>query len=318
MSLLSCAARRRVPHVFPLPISATAAPWNSSTVPCVIPTYDGVGATIHPSVVDMGAAWNGYRWWMANTPYANEDDVLENPCIWGSNDRRTWHVPAGVTNPLEPWPGGNRYHSDVELVYDPDSAKLTCLYRLTSNTAGITTLRAATSPNGRDWTLHGDIHTLTAGQVGGTLSPTVTRVGQNAWRMWAFGRSYSARLYSATSVLGPWVDEGPVTRLGATFTGWHGDIIWHGDRWLAIYSDDPNKGRLRAVSSLDGVTWSGEAVVTNGPGGGWDDRIYRPTIAPSTEPGYVDCWYSGYGDVPGTCATDYVRLPISLWPAPPA
>ena len=163
------------------PASATGAPWNSSTTPCVIPTPDGVGAAIHPSVVDMGSRWCGYRWWMVNTPYTNNDNDIENPCIFASNDRRTWFVPPGLTNPLAPNPGDPWFHSDTELVWDPDTRRLVMFYRRSATGVAVH-LRAMSSLDGVKWTDHGTI--LELPPHGPRASPAIWRAGPGDWRMW--------------------------------------------------------------------------------------------------------------------------------------
>lgn len=294
---------------FPLPRSATEAPWNSSTAPCSTPTPDGSGATIHPSVVDLGRRWHGFRWWMANTPYPNKDDSTENPCIYGSNDRRTWVVPSGVTNPLVSDPGGTSFHSDTELVWDPDMEKLYLYYRLadTSTSPSTVHLMVMSSPDGTTWTSHGSQLEMESPR----LSPAICRAGEGDWRMWLLGSVY-ARMWSAPGPLGPWSPVAMLRRDGADFSGWHGDVIWHGGKW--IYAFSMPDGDLYTASSADGIAWIGGGKIAT-DGAGWDTQIYRPTILPSSEAGYVDCWYSAYGAVTGGCATDYVRLPDTLWPA---
>ena len=310
--------RRRGGTEYPLPASATAAPWNSSTTPCAIPTYDGSGATIHPAVVDMGnGGWNGYRWWMANTPYPGQNDDNENPCIYGSNDRRTWTAPAGLTNPIDPDPGTPWFHSDTELVWNPETSRLVCLYRLASAATNPPTiyLRAQSSPDGVTWTDHGTIHTLPGS--GARLSPAVERIAAGEWRMWVWGGGSAAQMLAATNPLGPWTVAGSLTLAGSAFTAaWHGDVIRHGGTYYAIYSDTISSGNLWLTTSMDGIAWSARVlVIDGGAGGGWDVTPYRPCLLPSTEPGFFDCWYSAYGSVTGGCGTDYVRLPIFLWPA---
>lgn len=307
-TILTLGARRRG-GAYPLPRSATAAPWNSSTTPCVIPTPDGSGATIHPTVLDMGGEWNGYRWWMGNTPYANASDYLENPCIWGSNDRRTWEVPQGLTNPIT-LPDTGWFYSDTELAWDPDTDLLWLFYRHAKQGTGIL-LHAASSHDGVEWTIHRDIAALPL--TGSRASPSVWRVGPADWRMWLFGGS-TARLWTAAGPLGPWTSAADCPGLG----GWHADVIHHDGQWWAM-SSDLGSNTFSVTSSADGVNWAtGARIITGGAGGGWDTGTYRPTLLPSTLAGHMDVWYSAYGDVPGGCATDYVRLPLSLWPAPPA
>lgn len=317
MTLLTVGRRREASTIYPLPRSASVAPWNSSDVPCTIPTYDGVGATVHPSVVDMGARWNGYRWWMANTPYAAGNDDLENPCIWGSNDRLAWTVPAGLTNPIDPNPGNPWFHSDTELVWNPETSRLIVFYRLALGDGTLIYLRAQSSPDGTTWTDHGTVMSLPLG--GARLSPAIERVSAGVWRMWTFADSLAAHMWTASDPLGPWTDAGACTRAGAAFTGWHGDVIRYDGKWIAAYSTGIVSGVVAVATSADGLAWTaGASIMASATGGGWDTRLYRPTLLPSTEAGFIDCWYSSTGSVPGGWGTDYVRLPASLWPDPPA
>jgi hypothetical protein len=95
-----------------------------------IPTYDGSGACVHPSVcipqspsgVFGSNAIGWHRWWMAMTPFANSDSTLENPSILCSDDGINWFVPTGVTNPIVPpirAEGNNWYNADPNLTYNP-------------------------------------------------------------------------------------------------------------------------------------------------------------------------------------------------------
>ncbi len=66
-----------------------------------IETYiDGKNQPTHPSVIDMGEEWNGFRYWMAYSPYPNADGGEENPCIGASNDMLHWKTPNGLYNPI--------------------------------------------------------------------------------------------------------------------------------------------------------------------------------------------------------------------------
>ena len=70
--------------------------------PELIPTYDGSNQSTHPSVLQFDTPWNGYRFWMAMTPYPFNYDGLEDPSVLASNDTKTWVVPDGLTQPLTP------------------------------------------------------------------------------------------------------------------------------------------------------------------------------------------------------------------------
>ena len=48
--------------------------------PLTIPTFDGSGQAVHPSVIDLVqmhgvTSWAGYRYWMLMTPYPYADDT---------------------------------------------------------------------------------------------------------------------------------------------------------------------------------------------------------------------------------------------------
>ena len=60
-----------------------------------IPTSDGAGQCNHPSVIDFLSEyqlpeWNGYRYWMAMTPYPNSDATKECPNLVASHDGINW------------------------------------------------------------------------------------------------------------------------------------------------------------------------------------------------------------------------------------
>jgi hypothetical protein len=81
-----------------------------------VPTYDGSGQCVHPSVLFYPQSWKGHRYWMAFTPYPDGNDQLENPSIAVSEDGIHWQVPAGLSNPIVPSPGGSAdYLSDPHI-----------------------------------------------------------------------------------------------------------------------------------------------------------------------------------------------------------
>lgn len=92
----------------------------------IMPTYivDN-NEVVHPSVVNCGVAWNGYKYWMAITPYANTNDNYENPSIYASNDGVEWITPFGLTNPVVPFPGGTYYNADTNLFFENGKLYLT-------------------------------------------------------------------------------------------------------------------------------------------------------------------------------------------------
>lgn len=268
----------------------------------------------------MGTAWNGYRYWLADTPYAGADNQLENPCVWASHDGETWVVPPGVTNPLVPAPGSSAgFHSDPELVYDPDDARMVLYYRLAvfgGSPLAVTNiyLRALTSTDGAVWTDLGQMAEVPL--TGGRLSPAIVRVGVNDWRMWVWGgTSGTVTLRTATSPLGPWSVPVNTSLGGGSLDGWHGDVIKIGGLYYMAYS--PNElDQMRVATSTDGLAWTAPTSpsIMSARSGQWDSSIYRPTLQPDPEPGVMTVWYSAVSPAsPGGHAIGRTRVPISAW-----
>lgn len=294
-------------------------PWNAEAA-LTLETYDGVGDTIHPSVVDMGeAGWRGYRYWLADTPYAGADNQLENPCIWAGNSPTDFVVPDGVINPLEPPPGlWIGFHSDTELVYDPEMDRMVMYYRTSysNNPGGPRTIfiRALTSTDGVTWVDQWPL--MEVPLTGGRLSPAVVRVGQGQWMMWLWGSyQHTATVFTADNPLGPWT--GPInTKLGPhNLLGWHGDVILHQGKYYMAYSNDVHT-EFRAATSDDGIHWTParSPVLMSRRIDQWDRNLYRPTLSIDPEPGVIRMWYSAISpSSPGGHAIGYTRLPISAW-----
>ena len=108
--------------------------------PLKVPTYDGSGQVVHPSVIDFlneyGIdTWSGYRYWMVITPYPNSQDQFENPSLYASHDGFTWVVPQNISNPLDTVSEDidKGFLSDPEMIYNPDSDQLWIYYRFVNS-----------------------------------------------------------------------------------------------------------------------------------------------------------------------------------------
>ncbi len=92
-----------------------------------IPTYEGSGEVTHPKVLYFESGYNGYKYWMVNTPYPYNDAYYENPSIVVSNDAIEWIEPAGIKNPVSGYPNVKRddsYYSDPFILYNGESFEL--------------------------------------------------------------------------------------------------------------------------------------------------------------------------------------------------
>lgn len=308
-ALIAASARRR--DAWELPEATEVSPYSAQVICNIHDTYgegapgSGLVASIHPSVVDMGYEWNGYRWWMANTPWPNRVDSFENPCIYGSNDRINWYVPDGLTNPIEPWDGiSGNYNSDVELIWDSDNQRFVCFWRWVGGSLSNVWIRAKVSSDGINWSSTVNLFepSYTAG------SPTVVRHPDGVRWMMLFPSS-SQDAFVATDLLGPWtyLQSVPGLRVG------HGAVIKYGAGYLScVRATDPvdSQPYLYVDASPNGLSWD---FATKLPDVETIGSAYRPTLQPSTKAGWIDVWSSVSNDatLPGKVGVVYTRLPLS-------
>jgi hypothetical protein len=96
--------------------------------PLDLPTYERKNQGCHPKVLYIANGWNGYKWWMAFTPFGDSNDLHENPSILASNDGIKWVVPTGLTNPIATAPSAERFYSDTHILIN-SANEMECWYR---------------------------------------------------------------------------------------------------------------------------------------------------------------------------------------------
>lgn len=258
----------------------------------VTPTYDGTGQTVHPDVVFIPGGWNGYRYWMAMTPYPNGVDTTENPSIIASNDGETWVEPAGITNPIAKPATG--FWPDPDLVFDPIKRRLYCVWL---------GMRSAWSDDGVTWTAPTVMFNALANEV----APSIVKVG-NAYWMWSCQRMDVGE-HKILLRKGPSLESGagwsaPVECEFPAVPGlspWHMDVADYTGEFvtLAAFCTINTSGantHLYAMTSPDGVVWerSEQPLIAPRPGV-WDaTNIYRACLVRTSGAGGAigDVWYS--------------------------
>lgn len=337
MGLLLAAAVGAVvtPPVDPLASNPTAAP--PYTIPTAapfetpsalsIPTYDGAHQTVHPSVVDFGpgVTWNGWRYWMAHTPYAGANDRLENPSISVSQNGYYWQDPPGIVNPLYPAPAAPGFQSDPDLIYDPVANQLIMVHRRTLDTVGHT-LFINRSSDGIHWTL--PAHDSGIPTVPQQVSPALCRVSATDWRLFAYDKdSRRIWMWTATNPDGTW--KGPYQTVGAGFSGplwaWHLEVRYIDGLFYALIDRGPlylgGPDGYRWATSRDGMTWSLAAADFKAkPATGWDaGELYRATFTAHENGTDFRVWYSAHSDAtPQVWGVGLIHTPRSITPTPPA
>ena len=107
----------------------------------------------HPKIVFFNNLWNGYKYWMAFTPYPYGDETKENPIINVSNDLKTWISPKGLHNPLD-IPlicNKNHYNSDTHLLFNNETNELQLFWRYVNDVENKVIIYIIKSKNGIKW-----------------------------------------------------------------------------------------------------------------------------------------------------------------------
>lgn len=273
------------------------------------PTYDGSGQACHPSVVYFSDGWNGYKYWMAMTPYPNSNDMLENPSILASNDGITWVVPAGLTNPIYPMPPGHAHNNDPDLIYNPDTDELWVFWLDTRRAIECPGYEAESwynhqylmmmkTSNGVGWSAPVAVIDWNLGVDLYEVSPSVVYKGVGQWELFTnHSSATSLNLYKRTSADGlSW---------SASSTIVTGEKMWHSEvryiastgEYLVVASQPSLIGDVRLQKSSDLITWTTypNLLIKHGEtSGAWDAHLYRTTFVYHSDTDVIEFWYSGH------------------------
>lgn len=262
--------------------------------------------------------WNGYRYWMALTPYADSNDDLENPAILVSNDNVTWTPPFGAPDPLD-YIFGTNWNADTELVMD-DTGRLHCFWRYWDNAAATGTLMRRTTTDGIHWTPR---EVCNVGVDHNWTSPGIV-LHDGTWHAWVerTGTPKQIAYLTAPDPLGPWSAAATCTLNGfpSGREPWHlGVTRWRGQWWMAVsdgfVGSTGSNGRILVGRSNDGLNWNMSAhVIGQAPAGAFDsDVLYRPTLY--IEGDVAHLWYGA--STGGGWRIGYTTLPLMVFPEAP-
>jgi hypothetical protein len=232
------------------------------------PYFDGTDesrSVVHPSTVVIPNKLNGYKYWLALTPYPSSDSARENPCVFCSNDLDSWIVPPGAVNPIvdKPTTGPTDYNADVHLYWHTDGY-LYLMYRRRLTSSSTNQLMCMRSNDGKTWSAPAVLLTgSTASQDFGSPS------------FWFNGTQWVIITHNLDGVGFPvqrWAKAGDlITSWSAvvptTVTPTHPDSLtwWHsslhrleGGRVLAIVQDNNSGGGSLWMwqSDTDGASFS--------------------------------------------------------------
>ena len=273
---------------------------NNAPIPLIIPTYDGSGKNVHPSVLYFPNKFNEWYYWMAITPYPNGDNTKENPSIIVSNDKYNWVVPSGVTNPIVDKPVDG-FNSDPELIQGYDN-KLYLYWREKDSDLTYERLYVISSIDGITWSSRTLVYDNLDYATQNAISPCVIKKDGD-YHLY-YGSQTMLRRISSNPLTFEGVTEESVSVIGMPI----GSNIWHYgmrkvDNTLYCIVND-TLGSSIGNNLLFGVFDSTGLILTLNPlinkgGFAWNtSALYRPSFV-ALKTSYkgitFGMWYSAVG-----------------------
>lgn len=232
-----------------------------------IKTFDGSDSPYHPSVLFFENGWNGYKYWMAETPFSPKgkpyEDRNECPSIHVSNDGINWTeiLKNPIDNLTEEEIEELDYFSDPHLVFV--NGYIECWYRfthrkgITNNYSNLQLVRK-TSKDGINWSEREILVNLvtTEGNSLGNMVVSPAILYQNGiYRMWyvnSESRETRGLSYSESTDGKKWEPAKLCTLNGIDSMPWHIDVnIFNGTYSLISYDFND----IIIYESSDGISF---------------------------------------------------------------
>lgn len=277
----------------------------STTKLQIVSSYGDTQA-FHPKVLNFSKPWNGYRYWMAYTPYPGADQRRENPHIRVSNDKITWKPVTKTDQALDPVVPfehpDKQYNSDTHLVYRKDLNVLECYWRQVDNIRRIDRIFKRTTTDGKNWSDRQLVLESDA-RIDGILSPSIL-YEDGKYKMWTVNYVGEYPILYRESTDGfHWSTpreiyfQYPSERLRS----WHLDVIHTENGYevlvVAFYRGHRHRDmNLYYTSSKDNQNYAPCTAILKPSGNksAWDNRgIYRSSFF--IEDGSYYVYYSGIG-----------------------
>ena len=224
--------------------------------------FDGGNQPIHVKVIELDAPLNGYKYWMAYTPYPYAVDGYENPSVACSKDLIKWETPKGLNNPIDTphTEEKDKYHSDTHILFNKDTAKLEVWYRTVCGN-GVRIYRK-TSSDGIIWSNRELLKNYPTERIinAGCVCPVV--IYENGkYNIWIFDINNTEGLGASiikyeTSDATNW---GTPTKCNGITNVWHFDIVKHNGEYIC-YTDIRSKSQY-LFTSADGLEWGNKITI---------------------------------------------------------
>ena len=266
-----------------------------------IKTFDGSDSPYHPSVLYFGSGWNGYRYWMAETPFSPHskpyEDRNECPSIHVSNDGINWS--EIVNNPIDDLTEKEieelDYFSDPHLVFV--DGHIECWYRFTHRHGARERfdnlqLVRKTSTDGINWGKREVMVNLATNEgdpLGNMVVSPAILFRNGKYRMWyvnSESRTYRELSYSESTDGRQWSTQKKCILKGLENMPWHIDVNYIDGKYYLLSYDFTD---ITLWESNDGVAFSHirKLIEPSVTGSFYSYRLYRACII-------KDCKYKIY------------------------
>lgn len=297
--------------------------WEKKLAPAKLDIVSSYGdkQAFHPKVLNFDKPWNGYRYWMAYTPYPGADQTKENPHVCVSNDKVHWEPFEGkgkavALDPLVPFEDpAKQYNSDTHLVYRKDINTLECYWRQVDNRTRIDQILKRTTKDGIHWS-DAQVVLVSDARVDGILSPAIL-YEDGKYKMWTVNYRYKYPVLYRESKDGLHWSKPSKIQLkypSDKLRSWHLDVI-HTKKGYEMLVVAFYKGQRHREMNLYYTSSKNEhdfkkCITILKPSGKkktWDNRgIYRSTFF--VEKGNYYIYYSGIGYPKGPKSSQGVGL----------
>lgn len=233
--------------IYLIHISIKLRPYNQG--PLKIKTFDETDSPYHPSVLYFKDGWNGYKYWMAETPFSPKSkpyrDRNECPSIHVSNDGVAWNeiIQNPIDNLSEKEIEELEYFSDPHLVFVNN--RIECWYRFTHR-KGITNnykelqLVRKTSKDGVNWSEREILINLATNEgnsLGNMVVSPAILYQEGKYRMWyvnSESRTYRELSYSESENGTEWTTHQKCILVGAKNVPWHIDVNFINNKYYLV------------------------------------------------------------------------------------
>lgn len=244
----------------------------------------------HPKVISFKKKWNGYKYWMAYTPYPYAEQAHENPHVMVSNDLVTWYTKKYFKNPLDSVDEKTAlkiYNSDTHLLYNPDTDRIECYWRYVDDIKGEVIIYKRTTRDGIKWTEKEEFLKAKRKQTD-YLSPVVMYENKK-YLVWYVDRDKTVKYIEYDKNEKKWTTPRLIDiKYDSPLLSWHLDVIKTKKGFeaiLAAFDSWQNRGKMKLyyTNSEDNINWTKAEEILSSKDGG----MYRSSILNLNDTYYV-------------------------------